>query len=104
MTLTEQAQEMLGEFVKRAGKTFLTVNVTNVFGEPQIIRITVENLAEFYATQANNLSGGCRTLAGLAGDWRPVSELANAALEYFKRINPQAMRRTARKRGLQPKF
>ena len=33
-TYTLDAQEMLGEFVVGAGKTFLTVQTANVFGEP----------------------------------------------------------------------
>lgn len=78
-TDTDEAREMLGDFVERAGKSLLVLNVANVFGEPQTITVTPDNLAEFYATQANNLGSGCRTLAGLTGDWRPVSELADMA-------------------------
>ena len=67
-TYTAEAKDLLGSFVKRAGKTFLVVRASDVFGEPTTIRITPTNLAEFFATQANNLSSGIRTLAG-----RPVT-------------------------------
>jgi hypothetical protein len=101
---TLDAQDMLGEFVLKAGKTFLTVRAANVFGDATTVKITPANLADFYATQANNLSSGIRTLAGLHGDWRPISELADLALNWFKQVNAKGMRRAARKVGLTPKF
>lgn len=44
---------------------------------------------------------GCRTLAGIVGDWRPVDRVC---LEHFKQVNVKALRREARKAGLIPKF
>lgn len=104
VNFTDDAQEMLGEFVHKAGKTFLTVRASDVFGESTTVRITPDNLADFYATQANNLGSGIRTLAGLSGDWRPISELADIALSWFKSVNVEGMRRAARKVGLEPRF
>ena len=101
---TANAQDMLGEFVIKAGKTFLTVRATNVFGEPQAVKITPAELARFYAMEANNLTSGIRTLAGLQGDWRPISQLADVALDWFKSVNLEEMRRAARRVGLTPKF
>ena len=103
-TYTADAQELLGVFVERAGKNFLTIRTTNVFGEPTTVKITPTNLADFYATQANNLGSGIRTLAGLHGDWRPISELADIALGWFKAVSVSQMRLAARKVGLIPKF
>src|SRR5689334_4116465 len=102
--LTNQAQEILGPFVQKAGKTFLILNCADVFGEGQTIKVTLDNLAEFFATQACNLSSGCRTLAGLTGDWRPISEVANLCLTWFKRVNAEGMRRAGRTVGLTPRF
>ena len=102
--MTTTAQEMFGGFVEKAGKTFLVLQAANVFGEATTIKVTLDNLAEFYATQANNLSSGIRTLAGLPGDWRPISELADLALAWFKHINVEGMRRAARRIGLTPRF
>ena len=65
-------------------QNFLVVQASDVFGEPTTIKITPTNLAEFYATQANNLSSGIRTLAGFYGDWRPISELADLALDLVQ--------------------
>src|SRR3954452_11448864 len=101
-TFTIDAQEMLGEFVERAGKSFLTVRTTNVFGEPTTLKITLDDVAEFYLTQARNLGSGIRTLAGLHGDWRPTSQLADIALGWFKSVNIEGMRLAARKVGLEP--
>jgi hypothetical protein len=103
-TYTAEAKELLGDFVQRAGKNFLVVKVSDVFGDPTDIRITPTNLADFYATQANNLSSGIRTLAGLYSDWRPISQLANLALDWFKEVNVEGIRRAARRVGLTPKF
>jgi hypothetical protein len=103
-TYTAEAKDLLGEFVQRAGKNFLVVKASNVFGEPTTIRITPTNLAEFYVTQARNLSSGIRTLAGLHGDWRPISDLANLALSWFKQVNIEGLRRATKRAGLTPKF
>ena len=75
-----------------------------VMGDEQQVRITPEELAVFYVTQANNIYSGMRVLAGLVGDWRPISELADLALGWFKRVNVERMRRVARKVGLAPRF
>ena len=101
---TAEAKEKIGEFVERAGKSFLVIRAADVFGEATTIRITPINLAEFYATQANNLSSGIRTLAGLPGDWRPISDLADVALSWFKSVNIEGMRRAGRRVGLVPRF
>ena len=103
-TYTLDAQEQLGEFVERAGKSFLIVRATNVFGEPTSLKITLDDVAEFYLTQARNLGSGIRTLAGLHGDWRGISGLADLALDWFKTVNVEGLRRAARKMGLVPKF
>jgi hypothetical protein len=101
---TAVAKAIVGPFVKRAGKTFLVVRCGDVFGQEQTLRVTPHDVAEFYVTQAGNLLSGCRTLAGLTGDWRAVSELAKAALEWFKHVNVTGMRRAARRLGLVPRF
>lgn len=103
-TFTLEAQERVGDFVERAGKSFLTVRTTNVFGEPTSLKITLGDVAEFYLNQARNLSSGIRTLAGHHGDHRPISELAELALSWFKSVNVEGLRRAARKVGLEPKF
>jgi hypothetical protein len=48
---TGQAQSFLGDYVQRAGKSFLVINCSDVFGGEQQIKVTPENLAEFYATK-----------------------------------------------------
>ena len=101
---TDNAKRTVGEFVQRAGKTFLVLRCGDVFDDERTIRLTPDDVAEFFATQARNLSAGCRTLAGLTGDWRSISELAQAALDWFKLVNVVGMRRAARRRHLIPRF
>lgn len=104
MNLTADAQESLGGFVERAGKSFLTVRTTDVFGEPVSLKITLNDVAEFFRSQARNLGSGIRTLAGLPGDWRAISDLADLVLGWFRQVNIEGMRRAARKVGLEPRF
>lgn len=101
---TEDARHLVGDFVRRAGKTFLVVRCGDGFGGSRSIRVTPDDVAAFFATQARNLASGCRTLAGLTGDWRSISDLAQAALDWFKSVNVTGMRRAARRRGLIPRF
>jgi len=101
---TTDAREMLGNFVEEAGETFLVIRAENAVGEPQTIRITLDNLAEFYATQADELTSHTRTLAGLSGNWFSISVLADFAHRWFQRVNIEGMRQAARKVGLEPRF
>ena len=97
---TLDAQESLGQFVKRAGKNFLTVRTENVFGNTVMLKITPKDLAEFYTTQGSSIG----TLAGLHGDPRAIGELAFLAVGWFQNVNIEGMRRAARRAGLEPKF
>jgi hypothetical protein len=90
---TAEAKELLGGFVQRAGKSFLVIRASNVFGETETVKITPDNLAVFYATEARNLTSGMRTLAGLSGDCGPISELADLGLGWFKRVNIEGANR-----------
>ena len=101
---TDDAKRAVGHFVQRAGKTFLVLRCGDVFGEERSVRVTPDDVAEFFATQARKLTSGCRTLAGLTGDWRSISELAQACLGWFKSVNVVGMRRAARRRHLIPRF
>ncbi len=102
-TYTDEARRVIGGFVLRAGRTFVVIRCSDVFEQEQTLRVTLDDLARFYRWQAGNYSG-IRTLGSLSGDWRPVSELARACLDYFKTVNVVGMRRAARKIGLIPRF
>jgi hypothetical protein len=104
MTLTEQAQDDLGSFVEKANRSRLVIRCANVFDEQESLNITPADVADYYAHEARNLTSGCRTLAGLTGDWRQIDHLAALALEWFKRVNIVGMRRAARRLGLEPRF
>ena len=104
ISLTTLAQAALGPFVRKANKTSLVVRCQNVFEEEIDLTISLDDVAEYYATQARNLSSGCRTLAGLTGDWRYVDQLASMALEWFKQVNVVGMRAAGRRHGIEPRF
>lgn len=104
VSLTAQAQAALGPFVRKAHKSKLVVRCQNVFEEELDLTISLDDVAEYYATQARNLSSGCRTLAGLTGDWRYIDQLASMALEWFKRVNVVGMRAAGRRHGIEPRF
>lgn len=104
INLTAQAQSDLGPFVERAYRSKIVVRCTNAFDEQVSLTITLADVAEYYATEAHNMTSGCRTLAGLTGDWRQIDGLASLALEWFKRVNVQGMRRVARRLRLEPRF
>ena len=104
MTLTDQAHSALGRFVEKAHRTKLVVRCATVFGEDVSLTISLADVAKYYATEAHNMTSGCRTLAGLTGDWRQIDGLASMALDWFKQVNVGGMRRAARRLGLVPRF
>jgi len=104
ISLTDQAQQAIGPFVEEADESKLVVRCLNVFEEETSLVITLDDVARYYAEEARNLSSGCRTLAGLTGDWRYIDQLASMALGWFKRVNVIGMRAAARQLGIAPKF
>ena len=82
----------------------LIVRCMNVFEEETTLSITLDDVARYYAEEARNLSSGCRTLAGLTGDWRYIDQLARLALAWFKNVNVEGIRAAARQRGIEPRF
>jgi len=104
MSLTELAQDRLGQFILKAYKSKIIVRCQNVFEDEITLTITLDDVAQYYATQARNMSSGCRTLAGLTSDWRMVDQLASMALYWFKEVNVRGMRTAGRRFGLTAKF
>jgi|GEM_PF-1924916 hypothetical protein len=92
-------------YILNAGKNFITLGTgSNVYGDREV-KITMDDVADYYRTQAGDAThSGCRTLAGMAGDWRPIDMMARECLEWFKAVNIAGMRRTVERRGLMLKF
>ena len=90
-------------YVKKAGKSYIDIVVDNFLGTEKL-HITIQDVVRYYATQANNIVSGCRSLSGHTGDWRQIDNLAKECLEYFKYVNVETLRREGRKAGLEPKF
>ena len=91
-------------YIRNAGRTFLKIHAGADFTGYQGIKITIGDVALYYAHEACNITSGCRTIGGLTGDWRQIDSLAKECLEWFKYINIEGIRKEARKHGLQPKF
>jgi hypothetical protein len=86
------------------GKTFIDVSLAEDWLFPaRTVRVRITDVAKYFAREARSMSG-CRTLAGITGDWRPIDYIAQDCLEYFKEVNVEALRREARKQGIEPKF
>ena len=87
-------------YFHRVGKSFVVVNIAK--GNKH--KVALKDIARYYATQANNLFSGCRTLGTIVGDWRPIDNLVHELLEYFKSVNIEGLRKACRAWGLIPKF
>lgn len=93
------------EYILDVGMTFIVINVGDTLtGKPKRLKVTINDVSEYYATQANNIVSGMRSIAGHYGDWRPIDNLAKECLEYFKLINMDGLRKVCKKAGLNPKF
>ncbi len=91
------------DFVTDHTADHLIVTVDQM-GNPQSLTVTADDVIEYYRTQASNITSGIRVLAGLAGDWRPVDELARFCLSYFKFIDRDGFHQKCIDAGLIPKF
>jgi len=67
-------------------------------------KITVAAVMRYYATDARNISSGCRELAGIVGDWRPINDLASICLAIYKVIKRDALTKEARSWGMVPRW
>jgi hypothetical protein len=63
--------------------------------------ITPKDVVEYYAHEAGNISSGCRTLAGITGDWRPIDELAKQCLSIYKVVKRKDLVKEARKHNME---
>lgn len=91
-------------YIRNAGRTFLKIHAGADFTNYQDIKITIGDVAGYYAHEASNITSGCRTIGDLTGDWRQIDSLAKECLEWFKYINVEGIRKETRKHGLEPKF
>jgi hypothetical protein len=87
------------------GKSYLWISLAPDWQHEKTrqLKVTIDDVAKYYAEEARSMSG-CRTLAGETGDWRPIDQIANDCLEYFKSVNIEGMRKVGKKYGLTPKF
>jgi hypothetical protein len=84
-------------FIISGTKKSLTLNVRDCFGSNKKQKVNIYDVLKYYAYEAGNLLSGMRTLAGIAGDWRNVDNLANICLSYFKQVNPESLKSECKK-------
>jgi len=101
--LLDKCYDEIPEYIKDNGKNFITINVSDWQGD-QTAKITIDDVVEYYKSQAGNIVSGARSIAGIFGDWRNIDALAKEALEYFKAVNMDELKKRAKKAGLEPKF
>lgn len=88
-------------YVLSAGKSFITIRAAQWEGaEAQRVKVTVKDVIKYYFSEARNITSGCRTLASFVGDWRGVDAMAKECMEWFKRVNRQALVREGKKYGM----
>ena len=75
-----------------------------LFGEEEIC-VTIDDVCRFYAFEAPRFSS-IKTLSGHSGDHRPISNLADECLQYFKFANMKGLKRELKQYEdiMEPKF
>ena len=94
-------------YIIKATKDYMIVRMGDIItNKPKEYKITIDDIVEFhhFYSQGNNWMSGGRTLAGIMGDHRPMTELAKEVLEWFKYSNINVLRRKSKAVGLTPKF
>jgi len=93
----------LPEYMTENEDGSINVEISDWSGE-KTITVAIDDILEYFKTQANNIVSGCRTLAGHSGDWRPIDNLAQECLAYYKETNIDKLREKSIEAGLTPKF
>ena len=93
----------LPEWVIDSEENSITIAIGDFDDSQSNLKVTIEDVCRYFAQEARSMSG-IRTLAGHSGDWRPIDELAQFCLDYFKGTNIAELRKISRKFGLIPKF
>lgn len=66
--LEEFYQGNIPEYILGAGKSFIKIRVSDWRGD-QDLKITPKDVVEYYYRWADNITSGCRVIAGYAGAW-----------------------------------
>lgn len=85
-------------------KTIMVHHAGIVDQKTKTSRIKIADVVEYYRTQARNIVSGCRQIADIVGDWRPIDELAKTCLEIYKVLRNDELKRECRKNGMEPKW
>jgi len=92
------------EYLSVRNRNHIEIKAAQWEGAPvRVVKITPEDVIEYYRSQARDITSGIRTLAGFSGDWRMVDNMAKESLEVFKIINHDALVRLGKGYGMELK-
>ncbi len=94
--MTKQKQP---DYITHQDENSITIDVSKWQGK-QETAITLQDLVEYFAYEANDDSKQLKNLAGIYGDWQNINKLAEEVLEYFKQNNREELNRKAQEYGI----
>ena len=92
--------EKLDDALQRMCITFRGYTIYVKIGRNNNMRVGVEDVIQYYKHEAGNITSGCRTLAKLSGDWRPIDEMAKTCLNIYKAIRRTELEKEAKRNGM----
>jgi hypothetical protein len=87
------------DWIIAAGKSYIKIKVEDWSGVHDL-KITINDVVNYYAKDARNISSGCRKIGMWASDWRSVDSIAELALQYFKKVNLKDLQKASRAVGI----
>ena len=93
-----------GEDIRQGALIVNSKNIISLLVEGGYKKISVEDVIKYYRYEAPNIESGCRTIASISGDWRPIDNIAKFCLEIFKIINTKDLRKIGKLYGMTAKF
>ena len=96
-------EETVEETLNNMGMTLRGYTIYVHFEGHKKTRVTPQDVIEYYAHEARNMSSGCRTLAGITGDWRNMDECAKECLNIYKVLKRVELVKYAHKHNMELK-
>jgi hypothetical protein len=99
--LTGMDSETLEQRYNQAGITFRGYTIHVHVSKKGSKVVTPKDVIEYYAHEAGNMTSGCRTLAGITGDWRLIEDLARQCLEIYRLVKRKDLVKEAHKHNME---
>lgn len=85
-----ETQPEYPSWVRRVGKTFIDVQVSNGWEQSKRYRIRQRDTAAY--PRINDQHSGIRSLGDIVGDWRQIDDLYRFCHAWFKFVDPDYYR------------